>query len=285
MCGVCLKRNKIIFVENLFRLYLFLKRQSFMKNLFILFALILFTANCFAQNESTFDIEGTKRTAVIYEGTSKDKKPVVLVFHGHGGNVRNAQRRLNFHDNWKDALVVYMQGIPGVVGITDKLAEKNGWQKNPDELNNRDVKFTDEVLKQLAKDYKIDDKRIYAVGHSNGARFVNVLWAMRSEKFAAFSSVAAQGGLMVKDAKPVSIWMSIGENDPIVPASGQKLSIPIVQKILKIDEKKSETKGEITTYKGTNNTELVVEIRNAGHEFPQDSIPAMVEFFKRNVKK
>ncbi|MCU0240584.1 MAG: hypothetical protein MUC29_14175 [Pyrinomonadaceae bacterium] len=257
-----------------------------MKILSFLFAIILFTTSCLAQNERTFEVEGVKRTAVIYEGAAKTKKSsVVFVFHGHGGNVRNAQRKLNFHDNWKEALVVYMQGIPGVVGITDANGTKSGWQKNPDELNNRDVKFFDEVLKQLQKDFKIDEKRIYAVGHSNGARFVNVLWAMRSEKFAALCSVSAQGGLIIKDAKPVSIWMSIGENDPIVPANGQKLSIPIVQKNLQVDEKKGETKGETTTYKGVNNTELVVEIRNGGHEFPQNSIPNIVEFFKRNAKK
>lgn len=260
--------------------------ETFMKNLFISLAIILFTTSCFAQKELNFDVEGTKRTAVIYEGNAKTKKSsIVFVFHGHGGNARFAERRLNFHDAWKEALVVYMQGIPGVVGITDKAGTKNGWQKNPNELDDRDIKFFDEVLKQLSKDYKVDDTRIYAVGHSNGARFVNVLWAMRGEKFAAFCSVAAQGGLMIRDALPKSIWMSIGENDPIVPAEGQKLSIPVVQKILKVDASKGVIDGEITTYKGTNKTELVVEIRNAGHEFPQDSIPKMVEFFKRNVNK
>lgn len=256
-----------------------------MKQFFFLLAIILLAQCAFAQTERTFDVEDAKRTAVIYEGEAKTKKsPVVFVFHGHGGNVRNAQRRLNFHDNWKEALVVYMQGIPGVAGIIDPAGKKNGWQKNPGEVNDRDVKFFDEVLKQLSRDYKIDDKRIYAVGHSNGARFVNVLWAMRGEKFAAFCSVAAQGGLMIRDAVPRSIWMSMGENDPLVPVEGQKLSVGIVQKVLKVDTGKGKTEGEVTTYKGTKNTELVVEIRSGGHEFPQNSIPKMVEFFKRNVK-
>mgnify|MGYP003383020515 CR=1 FL=1 len=89
---------------------------------------------------------------------------------------------------------------------------------------------------------------------------------------------------MIRNAVPRSIWMSIGENDPLVPARGQKLSIPIVQKLLNIDSEKGDTKGEITTYKGIGGTELVTEIRDAGHEFPVASIPKMVEFFKRNVK-
>lgn len=272
-------------IADIFRLNFVVQRLSFMKNLFVLFAIVLFSASCVAQAERTFEVDGIKRTAVIYEGSAKDKKPVVLVFHGHGGNVRNAQRKLNFHDNWKDALVVYMQGIPGVIGITDKAGDNNGWQKNPDDLNNRDVKFFDEVLKQISKDYKIDDSRIYAVGHSNGSRFVHVLWAMRGEKFAAFCAVAGPGGLLIKDAPAKSIWLSMGKNDPIVPFIGQQAAAKIVQKTLKIDETKGVTKGDTTTYKGTNNTELVMEIRDAGHEFPIESIPNIVEFFKRNVKK
>ncbi len=257
-----------------------------MKTLYFLFVIILFTTSCLAQNQQTFNIEGTERMAIIYEGEARTKKsPVVFVFHGHGGNARNAQRRLNFHDAWKEALVVYMQGIPGVVGITDAAGVKNGWQMNPRTLNDRDIKFVDEVLKQLQKDYQVDDKRIYAVGHSNGARFVNVLWAMRGEKFAAFCSVAAQGGLMINNASPKSIWMSMGENDPIVPVFGQKFSIPIVQRVLKIDADKGVINGETTTYKGTNNTELVVEIRNAGHEFPQASIPQDGRIFQAKCKK
>ena len=254
-----------------------------MKTLYFLFAITIFSTSCFAQNQKKFSVEGTERTAVIYEGEAKAKKsPVVFVFHGHGGNVRNAQRRLNFHDNWKEALVVYMQGIPGVVGITDAAGIRNGWQKSPGELNDRDVNFFDEVLRQLQKDYQIDEKRIYAVGHSNGSRFVNVLWAMRGEKFAAFCAVAGSGGLMIQNAPPKSIWLSMGENDPLVPIAGQRMSAEVVKKVLKVDA--GITNGDITTYKGVKGTELVVEDRNGGHEFPQESIPAMVEFFKRNIK-
>ncbi|MBK8810619.1 MAG: prolyl oligopeptidase family serine peptidase [Acidobacteria bacterium] len=256
-----------------------------MKHFFVIILVALFVVSAFSQKEINIEINGVKRFAIVHEGDAKSKKsPVVFVFHGHGGNARFAERRLNFHDEWNEALVVYMQGIPGVAGITDEAGTKNGWQKNPGELGDRDLKFFDEVLKSLIKDYKVDESRIYAVGHSNGARFVNVLWAERGDKFAAFCSVAAQGGLMIRNAVPRSIWMSIGENDPLVPARGQKLSIPIVQKLLNIDSEKGDTKGEITTYKGISGTELVTEIRDAGHEFPVMSIPKIVEFFKRNVK-
>ncbi|MBS1797804.1 MAG: esterase [Acidobacteria bacterium] len=256
-----------------------------MKKLLVLSAILFLTQLVFGQKEMTFEIDGAKRRAVVYEGAGKTKKsPLLFVFHGHGGDARVAQRRLDFHDAWKEAVVVYMEGIPGVVGITDADGSKNGWQKNPGELGDRDLKFFDEVLKSLEKDYKIDDKRIYAVGHSNGGRFVNVLWAARGAEFAAFCAVAGPGGLMIKDAPPRSIWLSMGENDRLVPFENQKRSAEFVQKLLRIDPKDGKTDGDITTYKGVGGTELVVEIRQAGHEFPQDSIPKMVEFFKRNTK-
>lgn len=256
-----------------------------MKTLYLLFVIVLFSTSCFSQNYRTFNIEGTERKAIIHEGAGKTKKsPVLFVFHGHGGNARVAERRFKFHEVWKDAIVVYMEGIPGVGMLTDKEGVRNGWQNNPGDVNDRDLKFFDEVLKQLQKEYQVDDKRIYAVGHSNGSRFVNVLWSARADKFAAFCAVAGPGGIMIQNAPPKSIWISMGKNDPIVPIAFQKRSADIVKKVLQVDEVKAVTSGEITTYKGVNGTELIIEDRNAGHEFPINSIPAIVEFFKRNVK-
>lgn len=253
-----------------------------MKSLHFLFVIALFTTSCFSQNYRTFNIEGVERKAIIHEGGAKTgKSPVVFVFHGHGGNARYAERRLDFHDAWKEALVVYMEGIPGIGMLTDREGVRNGWQNNPGDVNDRDLKFFDEVLSQLKKEYQVDEKRIYGVGHSNGSRFVNVLWAVRADKFAAFCAVAGPGGLMINNAPPKPIWISMGENDRIVPIRLQKASADIVKKVLQVDESKGVTNGDTTTYKGVNGTELVIQVRNAGHEFPQESIPAIVEFFKR----
>lgn len=180
-------------------------------------------------------------------------------------------------------MVVFMQGIPGTSGyVIDKKGLLNGWQMFPNENGNRDVLFFDEVLKNLQNKFSIDERRIYLVGHSNGARFVNVLWKERGEKIAAICSVAAQGGMMARNAKPISIWMSMGKNDPVVPYATQKMSIPILKKNLQIDESSAVHNGDTTTFTGIENTELVIEEKNAGHEFPHESIPEMVAFFKRH---
>ena len=207
---------------------------------------------------------------------------MVFVFHGHGGNAYYASRNLNFHQNFPEALVIYMQGIPGVTNsIVDKEGKYNGWQMNPDELQNRDVKFFDEVFSQISKNYNLDFDRIYAVGHSNGSRFVNVLWKMRPEKFAAFVTVAGPGGNWLKSAPQKSVWISFGKNDKIVPYKIQKFSSKQYLKFFEANESTAQTNGEITSYKTSENKEIIIEDRNAGHEFPQNSIPKMVEFLKR----
>lgn len=256
-----------------------------MKVAFLFVLIVVAAMTGLARTEIKVEVDGVSRSAIVHEGTGKSKKtPVLFVFHGHGGNAALVERRFGFHTSWKEAIIVYMQGIPGVSGITDREGVRNGWQMNPGDLRDRDLKFFDEMLARVIKDFKVDNDRVYAVGHSNGARFVNVLWKSRADKFAAFCAVAGPGGQMINGATPRSIWISMGKNDPIVPFENQKRSTDFVKQMLKVDEKKAKTDGDLTTYEGLNKTELVVEVRNAGHEFPVDSIPKIVEFFKRHKR-
>ena len=48
----------------------------------------------------------------------------------------------------------------------------------------RDLKFFDEVLSTLKKEYKVDANRVYATGHSNGGAFTYLLWGERGDVFA-----------------------------------------------------------------------------------------------------
>lgn len=255
--------------------------KSFIPALFLVISISIF-----CQQSKSFTINGIDRKALFFEPQAKSNSiPVIFVFHGHGGNAKNASQKIDFHNYYKDALVVFMEGIPGTSGyVIDKKGLLNGWQLFPNENENRDVLFFDEVLKDVGKRYPIDKNKVFLVGHSNGARFVNVLWKERGDQLAAIISVAAQGGLMIKNAKPISVWMSMGKNDHLVPYKSQNRSIPIVEGILQIDESKGETSGEITFFKGINSTEFVLEERDSGHDFPLSSIPKMVEFLKRNGK-
>lgn len=255
-----------------------------MKKWFSLY-LFAFSFLIFSQTTKNYNINGTSRKAIIYEPTVKsDKVPVVFVFHGHGGNANFVSRRIDIQNYYKDALVIFMQGLPGrkVPGI-DPNGTMNGWQIFTDDLGGRDIKFFDDVLADIHKAYKIDDSRIYLIGHSNGARFVNVLWKTKGEKITAICSASAQGGEMISNAVPISVWMYIGKNDKIVSPQNQELSIPIVKSNLGISMA-GKTGGDKTIFKGKNNTELVIQSSDSSHEFPKQSLQDIAYFFRKHIK-
>lgn len=253
-----------------------------------LMILMLFcTAYFSAQQTEYFNVDGSGRTAIIFPPKFlQQSAPVVFVFHGHGGNARMAARRLNFQEYFPEALVVFMQGLPGrkVPGL-DPDGTKNGWQIFTDDLGRRDIHFFDVALAQLKSTYHIDAKRVYIVGHSNGGRFVNVLWKERAADIAAVISVSGQGGDLIQGAKPVSVWMSMGKDDLVIPFSEQKKSIPVVMENLGVDEKHLRKEGNLDIYSGKEGTVLVVDIHTGGHEFPGSSIPKMVSFLRNCTKK
>jgi polyhydroxybutyrate depolymerase len=250
-------------------------------------AAVRHTAQPIEPVNQSFIVDGLRRTALIYPNAvpaPKTGAPLLLVFHGHGGRVRGTARRFNLQGLWPEAVVAYLQGLPGVVGITDAEGKLPGWQKNPGELSDRDVKFVDAALDQIQKQYKTDPNRVYALGHSNGARFVNVLWKMRAEKFAAFCSAAGQGGLMLRGATPKPIFIIAGEKDQLVPYRGQLLSVELIRRLLETDSSKAKTEGYLRTEPGINGTELMTYLHPGGHEFPQAALPLAVRFFKRHTK-
>lgn len=244
----------------------------------------------FSQTRSateTFTIADVERHAIVFANSKPagtERAPVVFVFHGHGGNAQNAARRFRIHELWPQAVVVYMQGIPGVQGITDPEGSRNGWQKNPGELGDRDLKFFDAALELAQKKYKADSNRVYVVGHSNGGRFVNLLWNMRGDKIAALCSAAGPGGRLIANSKPKPVFIIAGEKDPLVPFQTQQNSIEFARKLLKADSSKAKVEGLMRTEPGVSGTELVTYIHPGGHQFPTEALPSVIGFFKRHTK-
>src|SRR5262245_33255257 len=115
-----------------------------------------------APERISLEIEGVKREALVVlnrKAAPAEGCQLIFAFHGHGGTARHAMRTFALHDHWPEAIVVYPQGIPGVKGITDSDGSKSGWQKNPKELEDRDIKFFDALLKEVRAKHQIDEKR------------------------------------------------------------------------------------------------------------------------------
>ena len=76
-------------------------------------------------------IEGVTRQALVAvpDSAKQVPSPLVFVFHGHGGNMRQVARSFRIHELWDQAIVVYMQGLNTPGQLTDPEGKRPGWQK------------------------------------------------------------------------------------------------------------------------------------------------------------
>jgi polyhydroxybutyrate depolymerase len=230
----------------------------------------------------TFKVGGVDREALVYTGSLTKNAPLVFGFHGHGGGMRQAAKSFNLHNEWPEATVVYMQGLP-TKGRTDPKGEKNGWEmrgKNAD--GGRDVPFFDTLYHYFGKSNKIDLKRVYAMGHSNGGGFTYVLWAVRGDRFAAVAPSAAGGSRVLGVSEPLPAFIIGGRNDTIVSFATIEDSF---KRTLELnDAKLKRSMGPMTFYAGKNGKDVVSYFTNGGHNFVKEAVPHMVEFFKSHTR-
>ena len=142
-----------------------------------------------------WEVDGLARQGLVFapEKTTDTGAPVVFVFHGHGGTMESASRTFEIQQLWPEALVVYLQGVPTPSPV-DPRGLRSGWQYERGQEMDRDVKLVDAVWKHSGRrKHKVDAKRVYVTGFSNGGGFTYCLWASRPELFAAFAPIGAIG--------------------------------------------------------------------------------------------
>jgi polyhydroxybutyrate depolymerase len=175
----------------------------------------------------------------------------------------------------------------------DPDGKRAGWQHKPGDNKDRDLKFVDAILKTVREKYKIDDKRIYATGHSNGGVFTYLLWAERGQEFAAIapSSGPAVALLQRKDRtiKPLPVLHLAGEKDETVPFETQKRTMDEVRKLLGCETEGKEwaKAGNLvgTLYPSKGATPMVTLIHPGTHRYPDEAPELTVKFFKEHARK
>lgn len=231
----------------------------------------------------TIAVDATERQALVC-GNRKagSAAPLVLALHGRGGNAENMASSTQIHAAWPEAIVAYPEGLTGNPAPYDPKGARRGWQINPGELNDRDVRFVDALLDALIEKHKPDLSRIYAVGHSNGARFAGILWAMRAPRFAAFAFSAGQADALIENAQPRPVFMSMGRRDEIIPFASQWPSIEYARKRLKTQSGSAFEYGYLRSEQGADGMELMTFIHPGGHVWPDGQTRHTVNFFKRH---
>lgn len=188
---------------------------------------------CVAKRESLL-FDGEKRTYIIdlpvmYDSTVK--YPLVLVFHGGGGNADHIREVTQFsqHAEEEGFIVVYPDGS----GRFDRrfLTWNCGFCCGYALENNvDDIGFIRALIQYLTDEYSINESRIYATGFSNGGIMSYYAGAELSDVIAAIAPVAAQIGgqaseqekiwRIPKPDEPVSVLSINGMNDSRVPYDG-----------------------------------------------------------------
>lgn len=275
-----------------------------MKLFSFLITLLCFVQYAFAQKSIDFKIRvlEKERSCIIHLPAGYDdgnkKLPLVLIFHGGGGNAKQMQRYMDMDEiaDKEHFICVYPQGI--------NKQWNDGREFKESISENDDVLFINTLLDSLIRNYRIDTKRIFSTGISNGAFFSIYLSDKLSERLLAVAPVCGSIPEKTFDgfspAKPISILLINGTKDPLVPYDGGSVGNRFIgsrgnctstgrtiEKYLSID--KTNTKPVITGLAdndpddgctatefcyngGINNTKVVlVSVKGGGHTLPGGS--------------
>lgn len=250
-----------------------------------------------------------RRTYLVHVPKDYDPKkpaPVVLALHGAAmdGSMMVWFSGLNKKSDEAGFIVVYPSGTGvgpfrtwNAGGFSGKMAEGKA----------DDVTFIDNVLDDLNVVVKLDEKRVYACGMSNGGMMCYRLAAELSDRIAAVAPVA--GTIAIVDSKPkrpVPLIHFHGSKDSIVPFEMTKGKTPSFMKLKGVEESvqtwvklngceekpKTETiskdgdelKVTRTTYGGGKDGSevILVVIEEGGHTWPGQQPP--VGFIGKSAK-
>ncbi|MDO8734757.1 MAG: PHB depolymerase family esterase [Elusimicrobiota bacterium] len=166
---------------------------------------------------------GRTRTYLLHIPASFNGKkavPLVIVLHGGGGNASKTVETTGFSKKSDEAgfIVVYPNGT----GRLKKILTWNAGNCCGYALDNNvdDVGFIRELINQIEKELKIDGRRIYATGISNGGMMAYRLACELSDKIAAIAPVAGAFNIDTTPKNPVSVMIFHGTADQHVLYEG-----------------------------------------------------------------
>ena len=151
------------------------------------------------------------------EGTAY---PVLLNFHGFGGNAKDYfAYESNFQEvaDQEAVILVYPQAL--------LLSGFSVWNAAPFAEDNKtdfdDIGFIETLIVKLQDQLSIDPERVYASGFSTGGMFSYALACFCNEPIAGVAAVsAAQLNLVDCAPSPINVFIAHGTDDDLLPYYG-----------------------------------------------------------------
>ena len=196
-----------------------------MKSLIIVYLLLLsllFTKVCDAKDiDGKIIVDGMEREYILHLPKEYDVTiplPLVMVFHGGGGDAKGMVKLTKFNKlaDKENFVVVYPDAI------NKNWSDGRIGEKLP--MDRDDVKFTSSLIDSLRDKYNIDTNFVFATGISNGGFFSIYLAYKLSKRILAVAPVTANlPENYANDFKmeyPVSLLLINGTEDPLVKYDG-----------------------------------------------------------------
>ncbi len=235
-------------------------------------------------------VDGVDRDALVHfpAEPTRDGLPVVFAFHGHGGSAQNAANAFAIEQHWPEAICVYMQGLPSPTP-RDPQGKRPGWQRAPGEMGDRDFKFFDAVLARLRTHHKIDNRRIYVTGFSNGGSFTYALWAGRGDVLAAVAPCGCAAGANLQALRPKPCLHIAGEQDQVAGYEPQVKTMNAVRRLNGCEPAgrpwNQGSKVVATLYPSPSGTPFVSVVFPGGHTVHKPAGQLIARFFKEETKR
>lgn len=150
------------------------------------------------KNKFSLQLEGVTREYIVHVPESYNGSadvPLVFMLHGTGGNGQDMYDR----SGWKEigeeqnVLTVFPSAMRYCINDNGEIKHTTKWNTTPDadwtfcagQSPKNDILFLTEVLNALVERYKIDTRRVYLVGFSNGGQMAAKCAISLSDKLAA----------------------------------------------------------------------------------------------------
>ncbi len=261
--------------------------------------------------ELTFKVDDIERDLILNypENSANIPVPLVMIFHGGGGNSAWMQRHsTELNDLLLNAgyAVAFMNGT-GMIRLNSWNAKHCCAYAAKNKID--DISYIDAAIDSIAKKYLIDERNIFFVGHSNGG--------MISYRAVVETQHAIKGIVVVSSAVfddqampkyPFSLFMIQTKDDEIIPFTGgmsknrsafrtQKRpymgfedSVDLWKKYLRCGQEKQKTVSDDILLRSANceagNFIRVLELTKGGHKWNKEvagvSLPQEILLFMQD---
>ena len=172
-----------------------------MKKAINLFLLSIVLTSCSSEQENSSLTQGLNNQILNHDGIDREylqyipstydgsnKLPVVLNFHGFGSSASDYMQYTDMSSlaESEGFVLIYPQGSDLNGSPHWNAALKGGDNKS----NADDLRFVEALINKLSTQNLIDNKRVYAIGYSNGGMMSYALGCYKSDLIAAIGSVS-----------------------------------------------------------------------------------------------